>query len=297
MIYIVEGDNDFAISQFLIQLKTDDTDVLDIDLEQTTPIDDIANLDLFSSKKLFVLRNSHKNKPFVEYCVQNYDKLTADNDIVFVSEKFDKRSKLAKLVKADKRLLTFLTPKNYDQKTAIDFLITQAKKYNLKLSTLVAKQIWQLIGSNQWMQFKAIEKLAIVAEDEITEEIVNKYLDPALEIDIFGVVDKIFAGNFDQISQEIDKLEAVHFVPQIFFSMISSQIINLAMLKNNVSNGIHPYVKQKLTPLVRRISLVNLKQMLTLLVETDLKLKSIIKTDEQAWTLIKAFLQKMMLCF
>ncbi len=297
MINILTGDNQFLINQFIGNLSEKENLIpktIYAD-EEDNLIDQIMARDLFSSRKILVVKNLFQNKIVLEQIVKYFDQIVKDDEIflLIVEPKIDKRLKFIKTAQKAKIVHQFSALKDYDQKGAVEFMTEYCQKNNLKIDSQAALKIWQLVGNNSMLQVNAIDKLAIVSQ-EISLKMVEQYIEPTLNVDSFLVVDKIFAGQTEVIKQLINKMAAINVIPQMFWGLITSQIFNLAVIKNVETQNIkqfkiHPFVIKKLSKTATEIDNQQLKQILEIVAEADYKLKTI---SNQDWLLIKIALVK-----
>ncbi len=303
MIDILEGQNQYLIDQFVTDLADKHQlkpQLLYADDKELNLIDRLLAQDLFSQQQLIVVKNLTKNKLAVDQIINYFELILADQSLflVIVETKLDKRSKLYKLAKKHHLIKPMPLLKDYDQRSAVEFIIDQANRRHIKIDRAAAVKLWQLIGNDQLAQVRALEKLALL-EAPIDISKVEQYISSTIKVDPFVVIDKLLAGDSDKVSQLIDQLEQVAIGP-VFWAMVVSQIVNLAIVKANrklsltKDFALHPYVVQKLSRAANKLSNSQLQQILQIVDQTDYQLKTI---SGQEWLLIKLALVKISFYF
>ena len=207
--------------------------------------------------------------------------------MIIIENKPDGRSKLIKQAKQAGWLEDYPLPKDAHQATT--YLEAEAQQLQLKLQPGVARMIIDRVGLDTWAGHMALEKLAS-ASATISAELVEKYIAPSLEVNVFKVVDELFAGRALVVAELIDEMDRTSANAYQFFGLISGQISNLLMIKilgktvATTELKLHPFVAGKLANVANQLSLPTIKQMVSILAQTDLQLKT---SGQHDWTLIK----------
>lgn len=244
---------------------------------------------LFSTKRTVVIDELSANKPGWERLSELASQLAADPDLtlIIIENKPDGRSKLIKQAKQAGWLTDYQLPKDAAQ--AAHYLETEAQHLQLKLQSGVARMIVERVGLDTWAGHMALEKLAAVSQT-ITADLVDKYIAPSLEVNVFKVVDELFAGRTLAVAKLIDEMDRTSANAYQFFGLISGQISNLLMIKvlgkavATTELKLHPFVAGKLASVANRLSLETIQQMIRILAEADLQLKT---SGQHDWTIIK----------
>lgn len=288
MIRILAGENTYFIKQRLESLE----DATRVDGEKIA-VGELADLlsaqSLFSEKRTVVIDGLSANKIAWEWLADNLDRIIADYDLnlILIEIKPDGRSKIIKQAKKEGWLEEFKLPEKPHE--AAKLLEVEAKKLGLKLAPNVAKMIVERVGVELWAGFLAFEKLSVLG-DTITTEVVEKYIPPSLEVSAFKVSDDLFVGKSKEVAQAIDEMDRTSVNCYQFFGLIISQATNLLMIKllgreqAGTQLKLHPFVVEKLASVARRLDLEQIRQIIDILSDTDLKLKT---TGQHDWTLVK----------
>jgi DNA polymerase III, delta subunit len=290
MLKILTGPNSWLIKRAIAEFDT--ADISRYQGSELTP-GELANIlgaqSLFSTKRTIVIDELSANKAGWEHLTELANELASDTDItlIIIENKPDGRSKLIKQAKQAGWLEDYPLPKDAHQATT--YLEAEAQQLQLKLQPGVARMIIDRVGLDTWAGHMALEKLAS-ASATISAELVEKYIAPSLEVNVFKVVDELFAGRALAVAELIDEMDRTSANAYQFFGLISGQISNLLMIKilgktvATTELKLHPFVAGKLANVANQLSLPTIKQMVSILAQTDLQLKT---SGQHDWTLIK----------
>lgn len=290
MLKILTGPNSWFIKRAVDELTaTEVSRYQGSELTAGELADILGAQSLFSTKRTVVIDELSANKPGWERLSELASQLAADLDLtlIIIENKPDGRSKLIKQAKQAGWLTDYQLPKDAAQ--AAHYLETEAQHLQLKLQSGVARMIVERVGLDTWAGHMALEKLAAVSQT-ITADLVDKYIAPSLEVNVFKVVDELFAGRALAVAELIDEMDRTSANAYQFFGLISSQISNLLMIKvlgktvATTELKLHPFVAGKLASVANRLSLEVVQQMIRILAEADLQLKT---SGQHDWTLIK----------
>lgn len=290
MLKILTGPNSWFIKRAVDELTaTEVSRYQGSELTAGELADILGAQSLFSTKRTVVIDELSANKPGWDRLSELASQLAADLDLtlIIIENKPDGRSKLIKQAKQAGWLTDYQLPKDAAQ--AAHYLETEAQHLQLKLQSGVARMIVERVGLDTWAGHMALEKLAAVSQT-ITADLVDKYIAPSLEVNVFKVVDELFAGRALEVAELIDEMDRTSANAYQFFGLISGQISNLLMIKvlgktvATTELKLHPFVVGKLASVANRLSLEVVQQMIRILAEADLQLKT---SGQHDWTLIK----------
>lgn len=290
MLKILTGPNSWFIKRAVDELAaTEVSRYQGSELTAGELADILGAQSLFSTKRTVVIDELSANKPGWDRLSELASQLAADLDLtlIIIENKPDGRSKLIKQAKQAGWLTDYQLPKDAAQ--AAHYLETEAQHLQLKLQSGVARMIVERVGLDTWAGHMALEKLAAVSQT-ITADLVDKYIAPSLEVNVFKVVDELFAGRALEVAELIDEMDRTSANAYQFFGLISGQISNLLMIKvlgktvATTELKLHPFVAGKLASVANRLSLEAVQQMIRILAEADLQLKT---SGQHDWTLIK----------
>lgn len=290
MLKILTGPNSWFIKRAVDELTaTEVSRYQGSELTAGELADILGAQSLFSTKRTVVIDELSANKPGWDRLSELASQLAADLDLtlIIIENKPDGRSKLIKQAKQAGWLTDYQLPKDAAQ--AAHYLETEAQHLQLKLQSGVARMIVERVGLDTWAGHMALEKLAAVSQT-ITADLVDKYIAPSLEVNVFKAVDELFAGRALAVAELIDEMDRTSANAYQFFGLISGQISNLLMIKvlgktvATTELKLHPFVAGKLASVANRLSLEAVQQMIRILAEADLQLKT---SGQHDWTLIK----------
>ncbi len=290
MLKILTGPNSWLIKRAIAEFDT--AEVSRYQGSELTPgelADILGAQSLFSTKRTVVIDELSANKAGWERLTELANELASDPDLtlIIIENKPDGRSKLIKQAKQAGWLEDYPLPKDSHQATT--YLEAEAQQLQLQLQPGVARMIVDRVGLDTWAGHMALEKLAS-ASATISAELVEKYIAPSLEVNVFKVVDKLFVGRALAVAELIDEMDRTSANAYQFFGLISGQISNLLMIKilgktvATTELKLHPFVAGKLANVANQLSLPTIKQMVSILAQTDLQLKT---SGQHDWTLIK----------
>ena len=290
MLKILTGPNSWLIKRAIAEFDT--ADISRYQGSELTPgelADILGAQSLFSAKRTIVIDELSANKAGWERLTELANELASDPDLtlIIIENKPDGRSKLIKQAKQAGWLEDYPLPKDAHQATT--YLEAEAQQLQLQLQPGVARMIVDRVGLDTWAGHMALEKLAS-ASATISAELVEKYIAPSLEVNVFKVVDELFAGRALAVAELIDEMDRTSANAYQFFGLISGQISNLLMIKilgktvATTELKLHPFVAGKLANVANQLSLPTIKQMVSILAQTDLQLKT---SGQHDWTLIK----------
>lgn len=290
MLKIFTGPNSWLIKRALAEFETEEiTRYQGSDLTAGELADILGAQSLFSTKRTVIIDELSANKTGWERLGELADQLASDPDLtlILIENKPDGRSKLIKLAKQAGWLENYPLPA--DARQATTYLEAEARQLQLQLQPGVARMIVDRVGLDSWAGHMALEKLATVSAT-ISADMVEKYIAPSLEVNVFKVVDELFAGRALAVAELVDEMDRTSVNAYQFFGLISGQISNLLMIKvlgkavATTELKLHPFVAGKLANVANRLRLSTIKQMISILAQTDLQLKT---SGQHDWTLIK----------
>lgn len=289
MIQLLAGENTYFIKQRLETLGSAVTKIDGQSIAVGELLDLLGAQSLFSEKRTIVVSQLSDNKPAWDKVTELINEIKADTDLnlILVEIKPDGRSKLIKQAKKEGWLEEFALPKNAFE--AAKILETEAKKLGIKFQTGVAKMIVDRVGVEMWAGYEAFEKLSVL-DEMITPALVEKYIAPSLEVDVFALMDEIFARESALVVTHLDEMERTSVNCYQFFGLVTSQVSNLLLIKMlgretaQAIAKIHPFAASKLESVAHQYSLDQIKQLIKILADVDLRLKT---TSVKDWELVR----------
>lgn len=230
-------------------------------------------------RKLVVLRAPSANKEFTEHFEQFCEDVAETNDVVLVEPKLDKRLGYYKLLKRDTQFQEFPV---LDGNGLVRFLTDYAKKQGGELGAADARLLVDRVGQNQLTLQHEVDKL-LAYNPKITKQSIELLTERTPQSSIFELLDAAFAGDARRAMALYNEQRALRVEPQQIIAMLVWQLHILAIVKvagarstDEIARAakISPFTVRKTQGLARRISVQQLKTLVTDLRSFDVRLKS-----------------------
>jgi len=239
----------------------------------------VQSLPFLVPRKLVVLRSPGANKDFVEKFEQFRADVAETNEIVIVEPKLDKRLSYYKQLKKETDFKEFTV---LDGNGLARYLADYAKQQGGSLSGSDARLLVDRIGTNQLTLQHEVDKL-ISYDPKISRASIELLTERTPASSIFELLDAAFAGNAKRAMALYAEQRSQRVEPQQIIAMLVWQLHILAIAKTAGARSadtiakeakISPFTVRKSVDLARRISLQQLKKLVTDLREFDVRLKS-----------------------
>lgn len=237
------------------------------------------SLPFLAPKKLIILRTPSANKDFTEHFEQFLQDIPETNDVVLVEPKLDKRLSYYKQLKKETDFREFSL---LDANGLARYLVDYAKQQGGALSSNDARLLIDRVGTNQLILQHEVDKL-LAYDSNISRSAIELLTERTPQSNIFELLDAAFAGNRKRALELYKEQRAMQVEPQEIIAMVVWQLHRLAVVKVAGQRsyqaiakdmGSKPYPIEKAQNLARRISLAQLKKMVTDLRTFDVRLKS-----------------------
>lgn len=288
MITTLSGPNGYMLGRALENKLSDfKDDYGDLAIEQIdgldndyqTIIDSLLNLPFLTTSKLVILRTPSANKQFSE----GIDKILSDipetNDVVIVEPSIDKRSKYYKLLKQATDYKSF---EELDVSGLTRWIIELVHEKGGQITPIEASYLVELLGINQLRISNEITKL-LSYKPQITKETIDKLVEPIPQTTIFQLLDAAFAGKREETLKIYEDQRRQKVEPQQIIAMLTWQLNSLALIKAaeglppaqiSLKTKLSPFVVSKNLTITRKLSMGQIKALISELLELDLRLKS-----------------------
>ena len=303
MIYVLYGENNYEIDEFINKLIKDNN--IDSKIVYNYPEDIIDNVieealynDLFGSKKIVIYNNSTflTGKNTLESkTLDNYIENPNENTFLIfkVNEsKLDERKKIVKTLKEKSKVMEF---KLLDEKDMPSFIRKYFENLNYKIDYNAVNEIVSRINTNSKVLVSELDKLYLYKINDKTitindvKDVVTKYEDDTKIYKLVNaVINKDKASMFIIYKELIDNKEE----PIALIALIANQlrlILECSILKKDglsnkdISSKLkeHPYRIELAIKETYSISDKKLRELLLELADIDLKIKTgeIVKED------------------
>lgn len=237
------------------------------------------SLPFLAPRKLVVLRKPSSNKDFVEHFEQFLEGVSETNDVVLVEPKLDKRLSYYKQLKKDTEFKEF---GQLDGTALAQYLSSYAKEQGGSLSASDARTLIDHTGPNQLTLQHEVDKL-LAYDSRISRTTIELLTERTPQSSIFELLDAAFAGNAQRAMQLYREQREARVEPQQVLAMLVWQLHILAIAKTAGQRspdaiakdaGLSPFTVRKSVDLARRITLAQLKALITELRTFDVRLKS-----------------------
>jgi len=300
MITLLSGENSFDIERALGVIINDFEDIdgkvekIEADDLRPSQLPDIlTGTSLFAEKRLIVIRELGENKPVWSALADWIDKISDDIHLVLVESKPDKRTATYKALKKVASVREF-QPWSERNLTVIEkWVDEEAKTQGVKLNKKCIQLLIQWVGTDQWMLFHALEKLALI--DDVTEDKIKDVVEPNPVENVLNLFETAIKSDTKTLTMMLKTLEQTEDVYRLS-GLLSAQAFQLAAVasagkSDNVAAdfGIHPYVVSKLTPIARKLGKSGAANIIEIFVELDDDMKS---SKTHPWLLVERALMK-----
>jgi DNA polymerase-3 subunit delta len=246
----------------------------------------LESLPFLTPKKLVVLREPSKQKPFTENISDILKATTETTEVIIVEPKLDKRLTYYKTLKKDTDFQDF---PELDGNGLARWVMQYAKEHGGTVSSADAKALIDRIGVNQQMARQELDKL-LAYDAQITAQTIELLTERLPQSTVFELLDAAFAGNQQRAMSLYKEQRALRVEPQAILAMLAWQLHILVVVKAGAPRQVdeiakaaklNPFVVRKSQGLVRKLTLTHLKQLVADLLELDTRLKrSSIDADE-----------------
>lgn len=234
---------------------------------------------LFNPEKLVVIDHFDSNKMLTEQTEALLDKVSIGTTVLIIIDKLDKRLAYGKLLKKESDY------REYNQLSSNDIVgwcVQTAEEKGGQLDRDTARYLVEYVGPDQDRLQNELEKL-VLFDPAISRETIQTMCEPQPNSTIFDLLEAGFRGQHNRALQLYDDQRKQQVEPLAIMSMIAWQlhIISVVMFAGDRSGqtiakdvGVHPFVVQKTTGLVKRLKLAQLRQLLDHALKLELAMKS-----------------------
>lgn len=287
------GENSFGLQQELHRLingfvaEHGDLALERLDGETADPArvrEALTGLPFLAAKKMVVLRSLSTNKQLqAEQLLGDISEIT---DVIIVEPKLDKRLSYYKFLKKQTDFREF---PELDAQGLTRWLADEAKRCGGSISHGDARYLVERVGASQQLLSNELEKL-LLYDPNITRQTIDLLTDAAPQSTIFQLLEAAFAGNTKQALRLYAEQRAQSVEPIQIIAMLAWQLHALAVIKTAGDRTadviakeakLNPFVVRKSQSIARSLSLVQLKELVSDLLQIDIQAKRTnIDTDE-----------------
>lgn len=250
----------------------------------------VLAMPFLSKTRLVILENFLKEgKKDIQEKVLELIKKVPDSTVLVFAEfsNPDKRTSLYKQLSKEKMAQEFALLDDFKVKSWIK---KEVESQNISIDLGAINLLASYFGGDLNRQKNELQKLITSVlhrkEKTINADDIKKLVRPEVESNIFALSDYIGSKNFEQATEELDRLEKNGEAEIYIFSMIVRQFRNLLMIKDMQERGnsnsyqiakltkINPYVVTKTLPQTSNFSMPKLRQIYKNLLNFDLAIKT-----------------------
>lgn len=239
----------------------------------------IQSMPFLSPRKMVVLREPGKQKAFAEAIDDMLKDISETTDLVIYEPKLDKR---ASYYKALKKLTDYRELGDLDANALGKWLVEYAKEQGGSISIADARLLIDRLGPNQQLLKSELDKL-LAYDEAITRKSIEMLTEPLPQSTVFELLDAAFSGNAARAFDLYREQRALKVEPQAIMAMLAWQLHTLAVVKAAGTRPVdqiakeaklNPFVVRKSQSITRRLSLEQIKRLITDLLTLDMQLKS-----------------------
>lgn len=255
----------------------------------------LQSMPFLAPKKLIVLRHPGAHKKFSEELTDLVETIPDSTDVIIVEPKPDKRSVYYKTLKKITEFKEFVP---LESNQLANWLVNEANSRGGSLSPSDCRYLIERVGDDQQLLNNELDKL-LAYDPKITRQIIDILTEPAPQGTVFQLLDAAFAGNTKKVLELYDGQRAQKVEPLAILAMLAWQLHVLSIVKTAGERtppeiakeaGLNPFVVQKTAGIARRISLADVKRLVSDLQKLDVKMKS---TSIDADEALKFYLMKL----
>lgn len=302
MIYLIVGENTYVVKRELARITREvgvEPEYIDgavLDIGQLADI--IRAQVLFAAQRLIICRGISENHYVWDKLGEWINEVSDETTLVIVEAKPDKRTKAYKAIAKHAQTVMADQLTDRDWKQAAHWLDEYAQTCGVTLSQAQLSEMVQRALSpsdkpgrqliDQQVLATAVDTLASLTH--VDDEAIATVMPRSSQGTIFDLLRYALARDTVKTRSLIRQLRREDEALAVFPSLMSQwvQLVEVALLgeRGAVESGIHPYVAQKLMPLVRGVGRARLKELTDLAARLDADMK---RSAIEPWDAIDRF--------
>jgi DNA polymerase-3 subunit delta len=236
---------------------------------------------------LVILDQPGKQKAFAEHIDEVLSEIADTTDTVILEPKLDKRLSYYKTLK---KATDFRDFAEQDANGLATWAVSYAKEQGGIISPADARFLLDRIGPNQQLLAAELGKL-LIYDPAITKASIELLTERTPQSTVFELLDAAFSGNAKRAIQLYHEQRALRVEPQAIIAMLAWQLHVLALVKNAGSRTadqiatqakLNPYVVRKTQNLARALSKERAGQLITALLDIDVRSKTVTMDIDEA---------------
>ena len=300
-VYLLNGD-DYYLQQFFIKqveksfFQEESVDrqlLMPAELSNREILESILKIDLFSSRRLFVLRDAHQikgpyKKQLVEYCTSPVN----NHCLIIIDDDFKSQYALIKEISKIIESVNTARPFESELRKWIKYFF---KEQGVQVDNKVIESILTIAGDSVYHAANEVEKICIRLEagESVTVEKIGQFSGWRRERRQWEFMIAIGNKNLTRavilgkalLSQGIVLLSLVYQLSTFFQEMLFLKISSGTSMQKSGYIPLSPSVRKRLPAFSQRYTYVEIEQVLKLLGEIDRRIKTSPASDESELTL------------
>ena len=226
------------------------------------------------------MRRPSANKEFIDKAEELLSGVPETTDVVIVEPKLDKRLGYYKLLK---KATDFREFKELDPGGLARWLVDEANTKDGKISSSDANYLVQRVGANQQLLANELEKL-LLHDAQISRQSIDLLTEATPQSTIFELLEAAFAGNTKRTMQLYKEQRQLKVEPPQIVAMLAWQLHVLALIKAARDRSadaiageakLSPYVVKKSQSIARKLTIAELKTLISDLLDIDVRSKKV----------------------
>lgn len=243
------------------------------DVSENSLYDAFNGLALLVEKKLLIIDEPSLNKNLTELLQKLIESKLADLEVLILEPNIDKRTTWYKFLSQNTSLIEC---NELDERSLVSWVREFVEDKGGAISPLATSLLIKNVGINQQQLSNELEKLILYCP-QITEESVELLVDPMPQENVFNLLDSLTKGDSKNTIHLYEKLKLAGIDPHEILAMIGWQLHSVLLVKSSLKNpqesGLHSFVFQKNQAIARRLSVSDLENLVTKVIEAELAIK------------------------
>lgn len=284
-IILVHGDNESQIKQVILQWKENFKKKFENsqvenheDLSYKQLLNLVMKTDMFSDKKLLIIKNSISNIAKEDF--NKIFEIETQDLLLFVEyTNVRKNLKIFKEIQKNHKVYNYLI-KDFDLKKNIQ---QEFQKYNKTINPLNLNLLANKLQNQINNASNEIQKLCLLDASEITKEDIDQHIVSNLETSIFELTNNLFQNKTNYI-KTLHNLKKENIEEIYIINMLIWQLKTFCQIKLNDTKSLNPFVVRNNLQVSKQISLSDLNQILNKLLKIEYQIKTgKIKTRQESY--------------
>jgi DNA polymerase-3 subunit delta len=206
--------------------KFGDNEIVQIDADSSEPekiIDVLYSPSLFSTPKVYFIKRLYKNKE-KSTLIENLLEILQQNSLpilIWEDQKIRSNTKYYKYFKKDNAVEEF---DELNKRTFITWAKDEVSHYDMNIETHAMRILAERSNYQPERFVNNLDKLSLLDESKIGEEILNQVVADTLETDIWKLMDSINESDQRTINETLEKLLEYKVDPHYILAMIARNL-------------------------------------------------------------------------